>query len=99
MEMPMSFNTELGDHGVRLLGRQTRPISSARTLLKHPSILILDEATSMYRFKNSVAIVGARKTELLVCTVSLINHGSASLALVSMQLLAPGRIMTLECAG
>jgi ATP-binding cassette subfamily B protein len=46
MELPEAYDTLVGERGYRMSGGEKQRLSIARTILKDPRILVLDEATS-----------------------------------------------------
>jgi ABC-type multidrug transport system fused ATPase/permease subunit len=91
-ELPDGYDTVIGDQGIRLSGGQRQRISLARTLLKNPPILILDEATAMFDPEGERAFIEECHEVLTRKTVILITHRPASLALADCanELNSPG---------
>jgi ATP-binding cassette subfamily B protein len=80
-ELPDGYETIIGDQGVKLSGGQRQRLSLARTLLKDPPILILDEATAMFDPQGEESFIKECHELLHQRTVILITHRPASLAL------------------
>jgi ATP-binding cassette subfamily B protein len=59
LELPQQYSTLVGEHGMTLSGGQRQRIAIARTLLKDPRILILDDATSSVDTETEAEIQAA----------------------------------------
>ena len=80
-QLPEGYDTVIGDQGVKLSGGQRQRLSLARTLLKDPPILILDEATAMFDPEGEAGFIEKSAEILRLKTVILITHRPTSLAL------------------
>jgi len=80
-KLPEGYDTLIGDQGVKLSGGQRQRLSLARTLLKDPPILILDEATAMFDPEGEAGFIYECRDLIGERTVILITHRPASLAL------------------
>lgn len=71
---PKGLDTILGDRGVRLSGGEKQRIALARALLRAPSLLILDEATSNLDSENERRIMDAIENLHGEITILIIAH-------------------------
>ena len=71
---PSGYDTLVGEKGVTLSGGQKQRVAIARTLLKDPRILILDDSTSSVDTETEAAIREALEALMLGRTTFVIAH-------------------------
>lgn len=74
LTFPKGYDTIVGERGVTLSGGQKQRITIARTLLKNPRILIMDDATSAVDTETEAAIRAAQRTLMADRTTFIIAH-------------------------
>ncbi len=93
-DLPHGYQTVVGQSGSRLSGGQRQRIALARAILRDPSILVLDEATSQIDLESEQLIYEALQKFMEGRTTILITHRLSALALVDrVVVMEQGRII------
>lgn len=94
LSFPEGYNTLVGEKGVTLSGGQKQRVALARTLLKNPRVLILDDATSAVDTETESEIRDALSGLMEGRTTFLIAHRIQSVMIADLILVMDkGRII------
>lgn len=72
--LPLGYDTPVGERGMQLSGGERQRVAIARALLRRPSLLILDEPTSLMDGETEASIQRALRRATAGCTTILIAH-------------------------
>lgn len=97
-QLPQGYHTIVGERGQKLSGGQRQRLAIARTLLKDPPILILDEATSAVDNETEAAIQRSldritvnRTTIAIAHRLSTIRHADCIYVMEQGQIVEQGK--------
>jgi ATP-binding cassette, subfamily B, bacterial len=98
--LPDGYETQLGPQGVGLSGGQRQRIGLARTLVRDPHILVLDEPTTGLDAESEAAVIAGLRALVAGRTTILITH-SLELAAGADEVivLADGRVVAQGAPG
>jgi ATP-binding cassette subfamily B protein len=92
--LPGGYDAQVGKRGGRLSAGQRQLISFARAFLAAPSVLVLDEATSLLDIPSERAVQAALRSILAGRTALIIAHRLSTVAIADRVLvLADGRVV------
>ena len=89
-ELPEGYDTEVGEAGSQLSGGQRQAVALARALIRKPSVLILDDATSALDANNQ-SLVRQLSSYRLFLTQAALFH-------LSFVIIPRGNFQTSPCS-
>ena len=94
MQLPMAYETVVGERGQKLSGGQRQRLSIARAVLTDPPILVLDEATSSVDNETEAAIQRSLERIVIGRTTIVIAHRLSTVRNADMiYVLQDGRLL------
>lgn len=78
-KLPLGYDTRIGERGTTLSGGQQQRIALARALVRHPRLLLLDDATSAVDPSIEAGILRRLTTAEMPSTVVLVAYRRASI--------------------
>ncbi len=105
-QLPLGYNSPVGERGLKLSGGEKQRVAIARTILKAPPILMLDEATSALDSFTEKEIQAAldriakdRTTLVIAHRLSTVIHADTILVMDKGQIVERGTHVSLMAAG
>jgi ABC-type multidrug transport system fused ATPase/permease subunit len=90
-ELPQGLDTRVGERGATLSGGQRQRLVLARSLVRRPLLIVLDDATSAIDPTVEQAILGGLRGALSSVTVLIVAHRLGTIELADeVVFLAPG---------
>jgi ATP-binding cassette subfamily B protein len=93
-ELPLGYETPVGERGLGLSGGQRQRVALARALLADPRVLVLDDATSSVDAPRELEVMRALAAARAGKTTVIISHRPATIAVADrVVLIEDGRVL------